>query len=237
MKKKTRKALSANSSPDSQMPRVQWVYEALLNSIQGGRYRRGERIREVELARTLGVSRTPVREALSRLVTRGLLEMTPFGLAVAELTEPQMIELYAMREMLEGSAARFAAEHSSPGEVATLRRYALMFERAIGDCAKLVQINRRLHAAIFATAHNRYLMRSIDEVQDTMALLPNTTYEAPGRPEQAVIEHKKIIDAIERRQPDEAEKLAREHIRNAQALRLQMMMDIPEVVPSIKLEL
>jgi DNA-binding GntR family transcriptional regulator len=225
-----KKVLRKDSSPDAaempeRTPRAQWVYEALLEGVQGGKYQRGERIREEEVARSLGVSRTPVREALSRLLSRGLLEMSAGGLAVAELTRVQMMELYAMREILEGSAARFAAEQWSPGELATLRHLESLFERALGNPEKMAQVNRELHAAIMETAHNRYLMRTMNEVHDAMALLPGTTFVAPNRGEQAIKEHARIINAIAKRQPDEAEKLARDHIRKAQAVRLEMMFN------------
>ena len=77
--------------------------------------KQGERLREEELARTLGVSRTPVREALGRLQARGLVEVAPpRGLIVAELDSQKILELYAVREILEGAAARFSAERAFP---------------------------------------------------------------------------------------------------------------------------
>src|SRR5215510_6595113 len=87
--------------------RADFVFETLRDAISEGRIAKGERVREEEIARNLGVSRTPVREALQRLQQRGLLVFGPGrGLAVAELNQQQVIELYAMREILEGSAAR-----------------------------------------------------------------------------------------------------------------------------------
>jgi DNA-binding GntR family transcriptional regulator len=203
--------------------RARWVYDALRSAIQEGRYGRGERIREEEVARSLGVSRTPVREALSRLQSHGLLEMKAGGLVVAELTRPQILELYAMREILEGSAARFAAQHASPSEIASLRHIARAFEQSLGDPAKLARINRELHGAIYEAAHNRYLMRTLNELHDALALLTGTTFMARGRSELAIDEHARIIDAIEKRDADEAERAAREHIRNAQEVRLAMI--------------
>ncbi|MYZ46995.1 GntR family transcriptional regulator [Rhizobiales bacterium L72] len=219
---------SASGEPHggSKTSRAQWVYESLRNGIQLGRYGRGERIREEEIARALGVSRTPVREAISRLQARGLLEMAPGGLVVATLSRPQTIELYAMREILEGSAARFAAQHASPSEIATLHRLAQAFERAAGDADRQAHYNREFHGAIYEAAHNRYLMRTLDEVHDAMALLPSTTFTVSGRPERAVAEHAAIVAAIEARDADRAEHAARSHIQMAQEARLGMMFDI-----------
>ena len=89
--------------------RADFVYDSLRDAISDGRIAGGERVREEEVARNLGVSRTPVREALQRLQQRGLLEIgAGRGLVVAQLSQQQVIELYAMRQILEGSAARTA---------------------------------------------------------------------------------------------------------------------------------
>src|ERR1041385_8951158 len=100
--------------------RSEKVFRFLHNAIQEGRFTNGERIREEEIATLLGVSRTPVREALSRLLGRGLLEAAPGGLIVAQLTRTHVIELYAMRELLEGATARFTAQHAASSEIITL---------------------------------------------------------------------------------------------------------------------
>src|SRR5215475_1456541 len=103
--------------------RADFVFETLRDAIWDGRIPRGVRVREEEIARNLGVSRTPVREALQRLQQRGLLMVgAGRGLVVAELSHHQVLELYGMREILEGSAARFAAQHANETEVAILRR-------------------------------------------------------------------------------------------------------------------
>src|SRR5690349_20500781 len=103
--------------------RADFVYESLRDAVSEGRIAKGERVREEEIARNLGVSRTPVREALQRLQQRGLLVFGPGrGLVVAELSQQQVIELYSMREILEGSAARFAAQHATEHEIAILYR-------------------------------------------------------------------------------------------------------------------
>ena len=94
--------------------RADFVFDSLRDAISDGRIAVGERVREEEIARDLGVSRTPVREALQRLHQRGLLVLgAGRGLVVAELGQHQVLQLYAMREILEGSAARFAAQHAN----------------------------------------------------------------------------------------------------------------------------
>ena len=205
--------------------RAEVVFQALLGAIKKGQYSGGQRIREEEVARLLGVSRTPVREALSRLQSRGLLEIAPGGLVVTQLSRSQIIELYAMREILEGSAARFAAQHAAPSEVASLKHISRRFEREFGDPIRLARINRELHEGIYEAAHNRYLLRTLSELHDSLALLANPTFSFAGRAELAAEEHARIISAIEKRNADQAERLAREHIKMAQEVRLTMMFD------------
>src|SRR5262249_49353957 len=156
------------------------------------------------------------REALSLLQAAGLLEMSPSGLVIATLSRSQVIELYAMRELLEGTAAGFAAQHASANDIAALRQLSPLFARSLGDSARVALINRELHSAIDVAAHNRYLQRTLQELHDALALLPSTTFSVPGRSEEAIQEHEKVIDAIEHRDADAAMEAARAHIRGAQ---------------------
>lgn len=205
--------------------RAEFVYLTLRERIRTGQYIRGERIREEEVARSLGVSRTPVREALARLQARGMLEPASGGLVIVELSRSQIVELYDMREVLEGSAARFAAQHASPTDIAALTRINQAFADALGDPARQARINRELHETIDQAAHNRYLIRTLQEMHDSLALLPGTTFSVSGRGEMAVDEHQQIIDAIGRHDADDAEKLARLHIRRAQLARIEMLFE------------
>jgi len=201
--------------------RADFVFESLRDAIWDGRIARGERVREEEIARNLGVSRTPVREALQRLQQRGLLVVgAGRGLVVAELSHDQMIELYAMREVLEGSAARFAAQRAAEAEIAILIRLQRELRHATNDARMLVMLNRRFHQAIYHAAHNQYLMQTLETLHDSLALLNHTTFSMPKRKESDD-EHRKIVLAIERREPDQAEQAARTHIRNAQRSRFE----------------
>jgi DNA-binding GntR family transcriptional regulator len=204
--------------------RSEWVYARLLRDIKVGKFSRGERLREVDIAEALGVSRTPVREALFRLQHRGLVEPAAGGLVVSMLSRLQVIELFSMREVLEGAAAMFAAQHASPGEIIGLRQLIAAFEQAIDKPARLATINGQFHQGIYEAAHNRYLMRTLDELNDSLALLPSTTFTVPNRAKSSLVEHRRVVDAIEARDPERARDEAAKHIRNAQAARLSMMM-------------
>jgi DNA-binding GntR family transcriptional regulator len=202
--------------------RAEFVYESLRDAIWDGRIGCGERVREEEVARSLGVSRTPVREALQRLQQRGLLVLgAGRGLVVPGLSQHQIIQLYAMREILEGSAARFAAQHATPPEIAILHRLQQDLAKADNDAMVLVALNRRFHHAIYESAHNQYLMQTLDMLHDSLALLHSATFRMPNRRQDSDAEHLRIVIAIEARKPDEAENAAREHIRQAQRTRFE----------------
>jgi DNA-binding GntR family transcriptional regulator len=206
--------------------RADFVYDSLRDAIWEGRLAHGERIREEEIASLLGVSRTPVREALQRLQQRGLLVVGPGrGLMVAELSKQQVFELYAMREILEGSAARFAARHANETEVEILYRLQQELAESKGDALTLVKLNRRFHQAIYEAAHNQYLLDALDSLNDSLALLHNITFRAPSRRADTDEEHRRIVEAIEKRDPDTAEKVAREHIRQAQRTRFETLLN------------
>jgi DNA-binding GntR family transcriptional regulator len=205
--------------------RADFVYDSLRDAIWEGRFANGERVREEEIARVLDVSRTPVREALQRLQQRGLLTVgAGRGLVVAQLTKQQVLELYAMREILEGSAARFAAQHAHPTEIELLYRVQAELAESDDDAVALIKLNRRFHGAIYEAAHNEYLLKALDTLHDSLALLHSTTFRRPTRRADSDEEHRLIVAAIEHRDPDAAEKAAREHIRQAQRTRFESTM-------------
>src|SRR6478609_1746586 len=135
------------------------VFRSLCEALQAGSYRAGDRLREEEVAQRLKVSRTPVREALGRLAARGFVEPAAGrGLIVRNLDVSEVLELYAMREIMEGAAARLAAEHASATEVDALRDIEQAFvEASEADAVEMARLNRTFHEAICRAARNRYL--------------------------------------------------------------------------------
>lgn len=192
-------------------------------AIINGQLKPGERLREVELASRLGVSRTPVREAIKRLESEGLAAyVSSRGAIVPEPTQQQAIELYAIREILEGAAARFAAQHAYAAEIQLLE-YLLAAEEELGDDPEgQAALNRKFHETIYRMAHNHYLVDMLTKARNYMILLPRTTYAAPGRAASAHQEHAAIVAAIREGNTDAAEAAARQHIREAQRIRLML---------------
>lgn len=213
----------ADAAVDSS-PRGEFAYKSLIQAIRTGALRPGGRIREEEVARMLGISRTPVRQALQLLQARGLVEMAPGrGIVVMELSKRKMLELYAMREVLEGAAARFAAQHASATEISLMRQLLDDFIQAKGDSKALARTNRALHRAIYEAARNTYMQEALDNLEDALSLLPDTTFSLPERFSSALKEHRDIVKAIEERDSETAEAASRLHIREAQRARLSMI--------------
>jgi DNA-binding GntR family transcriptional regulator len=223
---KAHKLTAATAAALRNQSRSEFVYASLRDAIWEGRFTRGERIPEEEIARSLGVSRTPVREALQRLQERGMLTVgAGRSLVVAELSKQQVLELYAMREILEGSAARFAAQHANEAEIDILHRLLDEFDKHRDDPRLLVSLNRRFHGAVCEAAHNRYLIQTLDGMHDALALLHSNTFRVPNRTSESDAEHRRIVLAIERRNPDAAETAARDHVRQAQRTRFAMLVE------------
>ena len=206
--------------------RAEAAYRWLHDSIAAGDLAPGMRVRENEIARRLGSSRTPVREAIRRLEADGLIQHVPhFGAVVATLDRQSVIELYAMREVLEGTAARFAARHASDAEIAHLRGMIAEEKDAAAAPERLAEINARFHAALYHASHNRYLLRALTSLTDALSLLGRTTLGMPGRADAARREHRRLVKAIAGRDEETAEQTARAHIRAAQDARLKMLPD------------
>jgi DNA-binding GntR family transcriptional regulator len=168
----------------------------------------------------------PIREAIRRLASDGLIEVGPFrGMMITELSKQQVRELYALRTVLEGAAAGMAAQHASPSELADMRGMIERMNSASKNPAEVARMNWLFHATIHEAAHNHYLAQALSQLSDSLALLPRTTFEVRSRTEEARKEHLAMLEAIERRAPEEADRLARKHIENAGAARIQMMFE------------
>lgn len=201
-----------------------YAYAALRREIVEGRFAPGRRMREIELAQRLGISRTPTRQALSRLELEGLLDLRPrVGLAVSVLDMDAVEELYEMRAALEGNAAAMAARHASPRDLALLQRLLDEGTGPEGDPLELYRHNRELHEAIHVAAHNRYLEKSLHALHDAIALLGPTTLAAQGRAIVAHGEHVAIVAAITAKNDAEADRLARAHILGALDVRREIL--------------
>jgi DNA-binding GntR family transcriptional regulator len=197
-------------------------YLLVLEAIDHGEFRPGDRLVESELAERFGVSRTPVREALQRLEAQAVLARDGRSLVVASLDHDQLGELYVVRAELEGLAARLAAQHAAPEEIRVLFDMVDKDRDLLGRPDLLSRANKRFHRQIHLSSHNRYLVQQLETVHRTMALLANTSLAAPGRDAAALAEHQRIVEAIAARDGDAADAAIRQHISLAYETRLKL---------------
>ena len=198
------------------------AYELILDAIDMGTYKPGDRLVESELAERFGVSRTPIREALQRLETQSLLTRDGRSLIVASLSHNQLAELYVVRSALEGLAASLAAQHATPEETRVLREMVEDDRKRLSDPSALSRSNRRFHKQLHLASHNRYLVQQLDLVHRTMALLATTSLAAEGRSEIAIAEHDAIVAAIEARDQAAAQAALKAHISQAFETRIKL---------------
>lgn len=214
-------AVTAETIDDANLSRADFAYARLRSDIAAGTLKPGDRLREVELSDRLAVSRTPVREALRRLVDGGLAERGRSGLAVRKLTRQEVDELYAVRAVLEGAAASFAAQHASAAELERMRDWAKRCRDAdrADDAAKA---NEELHRILHGASHNRFLGELQSRFSEWIDLLPGTTYSSAARRKTAFDEHMAIISAIEARAPEAARQAASDHILSSLRARMTL---------------
>jgi len=197
---------------------VDKVISTLRTAILRGTFPAGRRLVEAELARELGVSRTPVREALRGLENEGLLHRVPGrGIVVLEITAEDIEEIYTMKAVLEGMAVRLACQRASEKELARLDGFIhemqVLAER--NEIGAYAAVSREFHAALIRAARSRRLTEIYRLVDTPIQRLRVFALAQPGRPRESVMEHRAIVDAIARRDAEAAEALIREHVGGA----------------------
>lgn len=213
------------------------AYRAIREAIQEGRVLPGQRVPELELCAWLKMSRTPVREGLRRLQSDGMLvHAVGGGLAVAQHDLRAVAELYDVRESLEGTAAALAARNGDETEVHILQAMLDSHRTLPNDPKVHARENALFHEHIYRAARNRFLLKSLQDLHDAVALLGRTTFAAPGRIEEAWSEHEAIVSAICRHDAAAAEALARTHVRRGYQLRLAAMAETTQAGPQTRME-
>jgi DNA-binding GntR family transcriptional regulator len=196
------------------------IASAIRASIIDGRIGAGEKLREPVLSKQLGVSRTPLREALLQLESEGFVEMTPRrGAVVRPLSRQDAAETYEVKGALEALAARLACEHMDPALLDRLTKIndaiASVGRARTADHARLLQLNAEFHQSLTDAAGNEKLSHYV-RVLRAQALRYNFIYlTVLSRLTESVAEHRQILDALRRRKPDEVERLVRDHGKSA----------------------
>lgn len=187
-------------------------------------------VREADLAREFGVSRTPIREALSQLARDGLIEQRPRrGVRVIPMNLEEYVAWLEIREVLEGIAARLAAQHATDEQLAAMRELFDPFkvdELVQEDISvAYARANARFHSMIVEASGNR-LIRAMAQTYDHMGTTQLRIIARLSRSEASLKEHLEMIEALERRDPGEAENLARQHVKTLRQQVLNGMRDL-----------
>lgn len=191
------------------------VYERLRKGIIDGVLRPGDKLITDEIAAALRVSRMPVREAIKRLQAEGLVDVIPHKeVTVASVTKDQIRDVFAVRAVLEGLAAREAALKARPDQVRKLRALLAEMERLVleGDTAGQLVKNREFHEAIYEISGNRLLQSTAANLFDSIERYRHRFLSIPRGPQDVLDQHCQLIDSIASHDLERAEMLAREHI-------------------------
>ena len=201
--------------------RSQALYEHLRRAIHDGTLRPGERLVEESLAAAAGVSRTPVRETLRRLEAEGLVEEANRGIVVTSLSDADLLELCAVREVLEGMAASLAAQSRSDFEAKTLEQVLgrMRSHTEQEDVEALVALNRIFHETIWKASKNRLLARKLSDLRGMIERMHDPALASMERRHASLLEHQRIVEAVAAGDPARAEEVTREHFQNAEAFR------------------
>ncbi|WP_141747571.1 GntR family transcriptional regulator [Streptomyces nanshensis] len=202
------------------------VYLALRDVIAAGTIKPGEHLGEPAIAESLGISRTPIREALLRLETERFVERTAGRrLVVATVSPEEVVDVYAVREALNGLAARLAAENASTTDMIRLRRLHREMKWALddGDTALMARLNFEFHDAVCVASRNAFLLEMLRKAHDTHHRYPGSTFSLPDRATGSLEEHELILQAIEAGDGRRAGELAQHHTAKAREARIAML--------------
>ena len=193
------------------------VYKIIKEGITSQRLLAGAPLKELDLSRQLGVSRTPIREALNQLSKEGIVDFYPRkGAFVRHWTKEGVTEVLILREVLEGLAARLATQKLSEESIQRLKGY---FESFKGKSSEYGQLDEKFHNEVIQASGSARLIDLIKNLHDNLQMLNMraVSFASPQRIRESLEEHMKIIRAFEAREGDLAEKLAREHFQRTRS--------------------
>ena len=203
------------------------VRDHIRDGIAEGRYLPGERLIEGTIADELGISRTPIREAMRILEAEGLIAMEPWkGITVAVLSHRQVSDFYAYRELIEGIAAEMAAKVITDDDIALLDESLKTLEQDLDPTgSELSSRNEQFHQMIFDIADNRFLKQSEEVINTAKILIWKPIHRNNERWKSAQAEHRKLFNALRDRDPLAAKAAAQEHVRNSGLTRVAAMVN------------
>lgn len=208
------------------------VFKQLSDQILNGKYKPGDSLVETKLAKELGVSRTPVREALRQLEQEGLVASIPNkGVFVRGISAQDIEDIYAVRALIEGLAARWAAEKITEEELKSLKEILdlMEFYTQKGDMDRVSELDTQFHALIYSASKSKTLCLVLGNLHHFVQKARIGSVKVPGRANKTLSEHRAIVQAFESREPNAAEAALTEHVLSAKAnlLKNRKWMDKP----------
>lgn len=206
---------AAFSTPTRGEALAQQAYVALRDAILSHQLPPGTRLSVPDMARRLGISRSPAREAIARIAHEGLARMEPNrGAVVSDLGAEDLVEIYSLREVLEGLACRQASRRMDDDAISRLQAILDSHEEAVAanDIERHYELDVGFHATIREIAGHQRLIESLDRLQGQIRVAMFKTRRSPGGMPQALAEHHTIMDALRARDPDRAERAGRAHV-------------------------
>ncbi len=213
---------------DSYKPLRELVFENVRQAIVKGVFAPGERLMEIQMADELGVSRTPVREAIRKLELEGFVVMIPRrGTYVANLSIKDINDVYEIRTSLDVLAAGLAAERIEPEEIAELNRLLLEISNASkhNDMEAIVKLDTDFHDVLYKASRNERLRNIINNLREQITGIRGVSMRYPGRMADTIEEHRALVDSIASRDSEKAQAAARIHLENAEHTLLTAMAE------------
>ena len=195
------------------------VFNAIENAILDGEYKDGDSLNELKLSKELGVSRTPVREALMQLELEGLVRNLPNkGAVVIGVTEQDIHDIYEIRIRIEGLAARLCAENITDDELHALEQIVDLQEFYLlkNDTEQIWKLDGDFHKIIYDASRSRPLRFTLSNFHNYIKKARDISVQTEGRAEKTVAEHRAILDAIKEHNGSLSEQLTAKHISNAE---------------------
>ncbi|MEI3219191.1 MAG: GntR family transcriptional regulator [Lachnoclostridium sp.] len=194
------------------------VFRKLREDILSGVYKEHDELREIIIGEELGVSRTPVREALRQLELEGLVTIIPNkGAYVTGITPKDVHDIYKIRSMLEGLCARWATRNITDDQIEELEEIILLSEFHLrkashGKAEQVSELDGKFHKVLYEASNSRILEHVLSDFHKYVQVARTMSVGAKDRAEKSIAEHRGILDAIKNKDADLAEQLANEHI-------------------------
>jgi DNA-binding GntR family transcriptional regulator len=211
---------------DTYQPLREAVCETLRDAIRKGILEPGERLMEVQLADELGISRTPVREAIRKLEQEGYVIMMPRrGTYVSDISTNDVKEIFEIRSALESLATGLAARRIEPEELETLQNLLIEIEGYIkkNDIEKIVETDIKFHGLLYKVSRNERLVNIISNLKEQLARFRTLSMSYPGRLQETLEEHSEMVEAIANGDVSAARDAAEHHMERAEKTLLKAM--------------